>query len=590
MSLSSGRGGQRFSANIWPGFVDALTTLLLILIFLVTIFMIVQFALRDAISTKDTELKALSAQVADLADALGLERSRSSALATEVTGLSATLQSARADADRQTALITTLRGQAAETSARLSDAEARVTAFEAQVASLLSERDTARGQVSDLTAERNKLVSDREALNIAVAKARSEIDAQAEAARLAAARREALEALVADLKSKGDEAGRKLNEAEAARLTEAAAANALREKLKGAEDELTSMTLALEAERKSAEDTLTLLAAAQAAKTDLDSRLAAALLTQSRTAEELSALRASVEAAGSDRAEVEQKLAAALAAKLAAEAGAATALSQADRQKVLLATANAELFREQAVSAEAARKVTLLNQQIAALRTQLGSLQGLLDASEARDNETKVQIDALGTRLNSALAQVASEQKRRAELEEAERQRLEAEAKSLKEQTKELSRYRSEFFGKLSQVLAGREGVRVVGDRFVFSSEVLFNPGAADLSDEGRAQIANVVRTLQEVAVEIPPEIDWIIRVDGHTDNVPLSGLGEFKDNWELSQARALSVVRYMQNDLGFPPYRLAATGFGEYRPVVEGESPEALAQNRRIELKLTER
>ncbi|MEZ5771826.1 MAG: peptidoglycan -binding protein [Defluviimonas denitrificans] len=538
MALSRGRGGQRFSALIWPGFVDAMTTLLLILIFLVTIFMVVQFALRDAISTKDNELKDLSAQVSDLADALGLERSRSASL-------SDNLNAAQAEADRQSTLIATLRGQVAEGQRNLDQAQAQITSFEAQVASLLSERDTARGQVSDLTAERAKLLSDQEVLNLAVAKARSEIDAQAEAARLAAARREALEALVADLRARGEESDRKLSEAEAARLTEAAAAAALRDKLKGAEDELTAMTLALEDQRRKAEDTLTLLAAAEAAKKQLNERLA----TQ-----------------------------------------ADQALSEADRQKALLAVANDALSKEKAASAASERKVALLNQQVAALRSQLGSLQDLLDASEARDADAKVQIDALGTRLNSALAQVASEQKRRAELEEAERIRLEEEAKSLKAETKELARYRSEFFGKLSQILAGREGVRVVGDRFVFSAEVLFNPGAADLSPEGKAQIAQVVATLGEVSAEIPPGIDWIIRVDGHTDDVPLSGFGEFRDNWELSQARALSVVRYMQGTLGFPPNRLAAAGFGEYQPVAPGDSAEARAQNRRIELKLTER
>ncbi|MGL4279981.1 MAG: peptidoglycan -binding protein, partial [Albidovulum sp.] len=429
MALSRGRGSHGISAIIWPGFVDALTTLLLILIFLVTIFMVVQFTLREQITTKEHELADLSVQIADLADALGLERQKSSELTTEVAGLNATIDDARAEADRQTALIATLRGQIGERDAAIGAAEAKITAFEAQVASLLSERDAARGQVSDLTTERDKLLTDQEALNLAVAKARSEIDAQAEAARLAAARREALEALVANLKAEGEAAGKKLTEAETARLTEAAAAQALRDRLKGAEDELTAMTLALEAQRKKAEETLTLLAAAEAAQ----------------------------------RAEADKS---------------GTALSEADRQRALLATANEALSREKAASAEAARKVALLNQQVAALRTQLGSLQSLLDASEAKDAEAKVQIDALGTRLNSALAQVASEQKRRAELEEAERIRLEAEAKSLKEQTVELARYRSEFFGKLSQVLAGREGVRVVGDRFVFSSEVLFNPGA----------------------------------------------------------------------------------------------------------------
>ncbi|OYX42228.1 MAG: flagellar motor protein [Rhodobacterales bacterium 32-67-9] len=608
MALSKGRGGQRFSSNIWPGFVDAMTALLMVLMFVLTIFMIVQFTLRETINTQDDELAALSDQVAGLADALGLERSRTSELNAEVAGLSANLEDARSAADRQSALIATLTSQLEGQTAKLSDAEARITSFEAQVASLLSERDAARGEAAALVSERDSLLSAQEALNLAVAKAREEIDAQAEAARLAAARREALEALTADLRARNrdreaalaetrgalDKTVTALSDAEAARLTEAAAAEALRTRLKGAEDELTAMTLALEEERRRAEDTLTLLAAAEAARKELDGKLAAAILAQSASSEELAAARAAAEAAktasASDRQAIEAELAAALAAKLRAEATAETTLSEAERQKALLSAAQSRLAEEKAASAEAARKVTLLNQQITALRGQLGSLQDLLDASAARDSESRVQIEALGSQLNSALARVAAEEKRRAALEEAERIRLEAEATALKAETKELSRYRSEFFGKLSEVLAGRDGVRVVGDRFVFSSEVLFEPGAADLAREGRSQIAGVVATLQEVAAAIPPEIDWIIRVDGHTDDVPLSGFGEFRDNWELSQARALSVVRYMQNSLGFPPERLAATGFGEYRPVAEGESPEARAQNRRIELKLTER
>ena len=155
---------------------------------------------------------------------------------------------------------------------------------------------------------------------------------------------------------------------------------------------------------------------------------------------------------------------------------------------------------------------------------------------------------------------------------------------------KDLENYRSEFFGRLRQVLAGREGVRIEGDRFVFSSEVLFEPASADLSPSGEEQIANVVSILRDVSGEIPSEIDWIIRVDGHTDKVPLSGTGRYRDNWDLSQGRALSVVRYMTDALGFDPSRLAATGFGEYRPAAAGDTPEAYAQNRRIELKLTER
>ena len=186
-------------------------------------------------------------------------------------------------------------------------------------------------------------------------------------------------------------------------------------------------------------------------------------------------------------------------------------------------------------------------------------------------------------RLNTALARVASEERRRAELEEAERRRLE-------ETNKDLERYRSEFFGRLRDVLGAQEGVRIEGDRFVFSSEVLFPPGGAVLSEEGKFEIAKVASILRNVAADIPPEINWVIRVDGHTDDQPLSGFGEFADNWELSQARALSVVKYMSGSLGIPPGRLAANGFGQYQPVAAGDSEEARARNRRIELKFTEK
>jgi chemotaxis protein MotB len=226
---------------------------------------------------------------------------------------------------------------------------------------------------------------------------------------------------------------------------------------------------------------------------------------------------------------------------------------------------------------------------VAALRTQLSSLQAVLDETSERDEAAQVRIEALGSQLNVALARVASEERRRAALEEAERIRLEEEARRLTEEAQQLERYRSEFFGQLRTVLGDVEGVEIVGDRFLFSSEVLFESGSADLLPAGRDQIASVARILSSVSDRIPDTIDWILRVDGHTDNIPISG-GAFADNWELSQARALSVVRFMVNQLGFPPERLAATGFGEYRPVNEDSTAEARAQNRRIELKLTER
>jgi len=483
-----GLSRRRDSSMIWPGFVDAVTTLLMVMMFVLTIFTVMQSVLRDQITSQSNELSELNAQVAQLADALGLERARADGLQSSLTA-----------------------------------AQTRLGDFELQMKSLLSERDAALGDVARLTDEKT-------ALDGLLAAARTEIDAASEAARLAAARREALEALLAETQAKGQAdaaaltaASEKLSDAEAARLADAAALAALRERLKASDDELAALTLALEVKRKEAEDTLTLLAAAQTK-----------------------------------------------AAEGAEKAG-------------LLDIAKQSLTAEQEKSVEAARKVALLNEQIAALRAQLGELQGLLDASAARDAAAQVQLENLGSQLNGALAQVAAEEKRRAEMEEAERKRLQAE-------NADLAKFRSEFFGQLSQLLSGREGVRVVGDRFVFSSEVLFTPGAADLAPEGRAQIAGVVEILNDVADQIPPGIDWIIRVDGHTDNLPLSGSGAYADNWELSQARALSVVRYMVENLGFPPERLAATGFAEFQPVAAGDDPDSRAQNRRIELKLTER
>jgi chemotaxis protein MotB len=530
------RTRRRDQSLIWPGFVDAVTTLLMVLMFVLTIFTVMQSVLRDTITTQDTELDSLTAQVAQLADALGLEQAKATGLEAKVAELQAGLSTALAEGERRAGLIASLTSDLAAREGELQAAQSRITDFEAQVAALLVERDKARGDaerltasVADLEAAEAKLVSDAEAMTLALAKARDEVDANAEAARLAAARRDALEALLAQEKAKGasdaaalQAAQEKVTEAEAARLADAAALQALRDRLANSDTELTAMTLALEEERKRAEETLTLLAGARK-------------ITEGATAKDAA-----------------------------------------------LAAAENALLSEQEKALAAAREVELLNQQVAALRSQLGSLQSVLDDSKARDEAAKVQLESLGNDLNAALAQVAAEQRRRAELEAAEAARL-------AEENKDLSRFRSEFFGQLSTLLQGREGVRVVGDRFVFSSEVLFNPGSADLAPEGQAQIAGVVRILDEVRANIPPEIDWIIRVDGHTDNVPITG-GRFADNWELSQARALSVVRFMQDQLGFPPERMAATGFGEYRPVAAGDDEVSRAQNRRIELKLTER
>ncbi|QCO56375.1 peptidoglycan -binding protein [Pseudorhodobacter turbinis] len=589
MALSR-RSSQRMNGAIWPGFVDAMTALLLVLMFVLSIFMIVQSVLRETIDSQDHELDNLTAQVAGLADALGLARGRADDLEQDVGRLNETLSEAQAEGAAQAALIASLSGQLSARQKDLEFATARIASFESQVASLLVDRDAALGEaatlaatVSDLEAAQTRLLTEQEALNLSIARAREEVDAQSETARLAAARSDALDALVADLRSKLAEGEATLSDA-LARLTQAegqaGALSAATTQISGLEAELTETERALLAERAAAEVLRVRLAGLQTELSDEEKArladIAAAEALRARLAASENELTAMTLALEEQRKRAEETLTLLAAAQTTA-AGALT------EKEALLATAQAALTQEQAQSAENARRMALLNEQVAALRGQLGNLQGLLDASSARDEAATVRLDEMGTQLNTALARVAEEQKKRAELEEAERIRLEAE-------TKKLENFRSEFFGQMREVLAGRDGVRIVGDRFVFSSEVLFEQGSADLAGEGRRQIAGVVASLREISDLIPAGIDWVIRVDGHTDNVPLSGLGEFADNWELSQARALSVVRFMQNDLGFPPGRMAATGFGEWQPVAQGDSEAARAQNRRIELKLTER
>ena len=226
-----------------------------------------------------------------------------------------------------------------------------------------------------------------------------------------------------------------------------------------------------------------------------------------------------------------------------------------------LGEASKSLDTERQISQRALAQVELLNQQISALRKQIGALEEALNASEARDKESGAKIADLGKRLNIALAQ----------------------------RVQELNRYRSDFFGRLREILSDRENIRIVGDRFVFQSEVLFPSGAAVINDAGKGEMLKLANAIIELAKEIPPEINWVLRVDGHTDSVALSGGGKYADNWELSSGRATAVVKYLIAN-GVPADRLVAAGFGEYQPLDTADTVEARGRNRRIELKLTEK
>ena len=250
----------------------------------------------------------------------------------------------------------------------------------------------------------------------------------------------------------------------------------------------------------------------------------------------------------------EKSKSASLSALLEAESARQTSTGSA------VSSLQTALDREKTITSEALAQVELLNQQIAAMRRQLAQLNSLLSDAEARNVAAEAQVADLGKRLNSALAQ----------------------------RVQELTRYRSEFFGRLRQILSQRSDILVVGDRFVFQSEVLFPKGSDRLGAEGQQEMLKLADALRQLEGEIPTDIAWVLRVDGHTDIDPITS-GLFRSNWELSSSRSIAVVQYLIAN-GVSPKHLVAAGFGEFQPIDPGSTEESKSRNRRIELKLTER
>lgn len=460
------RGGQ--GGDTWAGFVDALSSLLMILIFVLVVFMLAQFFLGVALSGRDQALARLEARVAELADMLALEREGNADMRLELAQLSAELQRANQGRDEAAGALALLEGELAATEAELARAMEEVTTGRdtielklAEIASLQRDLDALRQMREELEDEVGRIV-----LLLEEARAREIESAEAldESAMQAAASEERIAALLAELTAERDR------------------------------------SLALEA-RVSDEAERTVLAQREieAHELRIEELMAQVTLTEEERAE---------------------------------------ALRVSDRRLA---------------------QIALLNQQLAALRQQIAALNEALEASEAENVTNEVQIAELGARLNAALAG----------------------------KVQELARYRSAFLEALMDVLAGREDIRVEGDRFVLPAELLFESGSAEIAPEGHAQLDTVAALILELADEIPADVPWIIRVDGHTDVVPIA-TPEFASNWELSTARATAVVRYLVAR-GVPPDRLAATGFGEFQLIEPGRDPDFLRANRRIEFKLTE-
>lgn len=470
------RRGASDELNPWPGYVDALSTLLMVIIFVLLVFVLAQAFLSVALSGRDQALDRMSRQMAELTEMLNLERGRSGELRLSLSQIGTDLSAAQASREAQGRELASLRAAAAQAAAERD--------------ALRAERDRFAARTSD-----------------------AEMQAQA-----AAGRNEQLQARLADAAGRTDAVGR--------------------------EGAVLAGQLA---------DTRRLLAEAQ--------RQADALRSQNAELDRtVRADRATIEARLSDLAALAEqvKRLTALRDELEAQArdaAARTATTEEQRRAVA-----AQLAEEKRFSDSARAQVALLTRQVEELRAQVAQVAKALDIAVQSGRDKDAQIANLGTRLNTALAS----------------------------KVEELQRYRSEFFGRLRDVLQNRQGLQVVGDRFVFQSEVLFPAGSADLTPAGTDQMRQLAATLKDISAAIPSDLAWILRVDGHADRTPISR-GQFASNWELSSQRAVNVVKLLIAE-GIPASRLAATGFAEFQPLAEGDAADVYARNRRIELRLTDR
>ncbi|MDG2355420.1 MAG: peptidoglycan -binding protein [Paracoccaceae bacterium] len=651
------RSGNRFTTNIWPGFVDAMTALLLVLMFVLSIFMIIQTVFREKISGQESELTKLEAEVSQLIADLGGQKERYQKLNSTNLLIKQELEMQRE--------ITLDRSQRLKNALKNLDlASVKISDFEVRVASLIARRTQLLTQIEQRDNRLKKEVSRLEASKLALASAREEIDAEKETARLAAAKTEALEAMVKGLTLNLNELGKekkelqsildqkdlalvlayenlketkeRLTSSERESLIKQAAIENLKnhviakselvadssrkivrleenleetnfartqlikdleskeKELSDKEEELLLETIAKEKLRKQSTEKLD-----ESERQILVEKLALQEMRRNlaESREELELATLSLEEERRRALDNLELIAASETAKKMMEESNINLVrdknllkSQLVRTSDLLKIRESAIskLRSQVLSNESSQKLSLervknLNEETISLANQLNELQNLLEDYEQKDIETKAQVENLGGRLNAALAQVVLEQKKSAKLEAERLKKLEAEAQELKN-------YRSEFFGNLRQILGTNKGVKIVGDRFLLPSEILFNSGSDELEVTGMRELAQIAIVIKKILEDIPENIDWILRVDGHTDKTKFLSEVNFKDNWELSQARALSVVRYFVYQEGLPARRFAAAGFGEFQPIDLGDTEDSLAQNRRIEIKLTER
>jgi chemotaxis protein MotB len=492
-----GRRSREHTINIWPGWVDALSSLVMVVIFVLMVFIIAQFYMSNTLSSRDQALTRLNRQLTELSDLLAMEREANADLRVNIAQLSAELQSSTANRESLTA--------------SLAEAQAKQDQLNAQVSALSRRGDQATGEITQVSRELE------------------------DAYKVIEADRQKIETSLREI---------------ASLQSDIQALRDVREQLETQVAALTALSQRAEAERDRTAEQLQRTEAAHAKATE-ELRL---------TAEQREALMAELSAVRDRSQQLESQLSTERERTTLAQREIEQRDIRLDELKLALDQTQAALAGEKKLTDESRAEVAILNQQLAALRDQLSRLTASLDLAESKSEEQQAQISDLGRRLNLALAS----------------------------KVEELARYRSEFFGRLREVLGSRQDIRIVGDRFVFQSEVLFPSASATLEEGGKDQLAKLANTLLEIALRIPPEVNWIMRVDGHTDPRPIS-TPQFPSNWELSTARAISVVKFLV-ERGVPADRLVAAGFGEYQPLDPTRNEDAFARNRRIEMKLDQR
>ncbi len=582
--------------NIWPGFVDALTQLLMVVIFIVLVFTVSHFYLGYTLEGRDAAVERLNRQVSELADMLSIERTTSADLRSQGERLTISLDAASRDRATLAGQLTAL---AAEREA-LGTTLAQRTDERDRAQAALAQRTTERDVLArDLVTEQDRAAADATRLEAALAAAQRTVTADRETietqlrdlARLARdldslrTLRADLERRIANLSTTLAATAERATEVDAERAqrtreaTERAAAlEAARTRIAGLDEQLSQRATALaEADRQARALTAeTEGRAADIARLEQQMReLASAVAERDARIRALAGTLGEESARRLAEAREAQQLAGALRdrsreleARLADQQE-RTRLAQrtiednAIRLRALFQSnerGERELAAERQAGGTARDSLRVLTAELEGLKEELAKLNAVLEASESQNRSQQVQIVDLGSRLNQALAT----------------------------KVEELSRYRSEFFGRMRELLADRPDVEIVGDRFVFPAEVLFAVGSPDLNDTGKTRMADLAGTLKEIAAKIPKDIPWILRVDGHTDRTRVRS-PQFRNNWDLSAARAINVVQFLIEQ-GIAPSRLAATGFGEFQPIDPGSGDAALARNRRIEIKLTER